>query len=108
MTGFRLRAAEAKEGSSLLEEVPLAVVPVPRLLAEKAIAPMGPATFLAVGGVEFGEGTATQEDIQAHLEPALKQPAPKQVELTIQYLAAALLLLAIAVALGQWWLGGIT
>ena len=55
-----------------------------------------------------GDLANVYKDIQAHLEPALKQPAPKQVELTIQYLAAALLLLAIAVALGQWWLGGIT
>ncbi len=46
-------------------------------------------------------------DIERQLEPALKQPAPTRIELTIRFLAIALALLAVSVILGQWWLGGI-
>ncbi len=46
-------------------------------------------------------------DIETQLEPALKQPAPIRVELTVRFLAIALALLALSVILGQWWLGGI-
>ena len=46
-------------------------------------------------------------DIEAQLEPTLKQPAPTRVEWTVRFLAAALVLLALSVVLGQWWLGGI-
>jgi len=34
-------------------------------------------------------------------------PEPERVELTVRYVAVALALLAIAVALGLWFLGGI-
>ncbi len=46
-------------------------------------------------------------DIETQLEPALKQPAPTRVDLTVRFLAIALALLALSVILGQWWLGGI-
>lgn len=55
-----------------------------------------------------GDLANVYSDIEKQLEPALKQPEPIKVELTIRYLAIALALLATAVALGQWWLGGLT
>lgn len=46
-------------------------------------------------------------DIEQRLEPTLQLPEPELVELTVRYLAVALLLMMLAVALSWWWLGGI-
>ncbi|MGD9704038.1 MAG: VWA domain-containing protein [Acidimicrobiia bacterium] len=46
-------------------------------------------------------------DIEQRLEPTLRVPEPQVVELTVRYLAMALLLTMIAIALSWWWLGGI-
>lgn len=47
-------------------------------------------------------------DIEAQLEPVLEVPEPERVELTVRYLAVALLLLASAFVAGQALLGGFT
>ena len=46
-------------------------------------------------------------DIEQRLEPTLQLPEPELVELTVRYLAVALLLMMLAIALSWWWLGGI-
>jgi Ca-activated chloride channel homolog len=46
-------------------------------------------------------------DIEQRLEPTLQLPEPEFVELTVRYLAVALLLMMLAIALSWWWLGGI-
>jgi Ca-activated chloride channel homolog len=46
-------------------------------------------------------------DIVKRLAPALKAPEPKRSELTLRYVAIALLLLSVAFGAGMWFLGGI-
>ncbi len=46
----------AKAGTFLLEEVPLAVLPVPQVLPRLLLPARGKASLLALGGVEFGDG----------------------------------------------------
>jgi Ca-activated chloride channel family protein len=50
--------------------------------------------------------SSSYSDIVKRLDPALKAPEPKRSELTLQYLAIALLLLAAAFVGGAWLLGG--
>ena len=57
---------------------------------------------------ETGGGLGSvYDDIEKTLNPALKQPEPTRVELTVRYLFVALLLLILAVALAFWLLGGL-
>ncbi len=58
MARLPFAALPGKEpGTYLIEEVALAVLPVPRLLPALLEPPGGPASLLAVGGVDFGTGT---------------------------------------------------
>ncbi len=54
-----------------------------------------------------GDLGAVYGDIETQLSPALEVPEPERVELTIRYLAAALLLLALAIGAAQLLLGGL-
>jgi len=54
-----------------------------------------------------GDLGTVYDDIAQQLEPALQLPEPVRVELTIRYLALALLLLAAAFVLTQLFLGGL-
>ena len=46
-------------------------------------------------------------DIEQKLSPALEVPEPEQVDLTWKYVLVALSFLALAFALGLWWIGGL-
>ncbi len=66
-----------------------------------------------ISGGEFYPATSEGDlgdvyaDIEGQLEPALEVPEPERVELTLRYLAVAMLLLAIAFAASQLLLGGL-
>ncbi len=50
-----------EKGKFLLEEVPLAVLPVPRVLAQALAPAKGKPSLLTLGGVEYGDGRGTWE-----------------------------------------------
>ncbi len=51
----------SKAGSYLIEEVPLAAVPIPQAVPELLEPPAGARSLLVVGGVDFGKGTTWQD-----------------------------------------------